>query len=518
MSKVAKATMILMIATMLSKVLGFIRELVLASTYGASMYSDAYIIAMNIPMVIFSVIGTTLGTVFIPMYFDVKNNYGSKKALDYTNNVFNIIIIICIILGIVGLIFTKSLVKLFAIGLEGQMLNITIDFTRITIVGIVFTGLSYIMTAYLQINSNFTIPGLITIPKNIAVIISIILSNIYCNPYIMVWGTLVGTALEFLFQYPFVLKFGYRYKLYVNINDEHIIKTLKLICPVLLGVAVNQINALVDRNLASTLAEGSISALNYANRLNSFIMALFISTISAVIYPTLSKISNKESNEGFVESVVNSMNYVILLIMPISVGAIVLSNPIVEILFERGAFDSNDTRITAIALSMYSIGMVSFGLREILGKVFYSLQDTRTPMINGTITMAMNVILNIILIRYFKVSGLALATSISSIICIILLFKKLNDKIEHFNQNNIRITMIKSMLSSIIMGLITYFSYDFMNNVLNMVNFSEILSLIISIVLGIFTYGVLLIILKVNEISTILEIIKNKKYKKVLIK
>ena len=181
MSKLAKATLGLMIATIIAKVLGFTRELVLASSYGASMYSDAYLTAMNIPLVIFTIIGTTLGTVLIPMYFEINSGIGEDEALKFINNVFNIVILLCILLTIVGFIFTEQLVTVFAIGFEGKTLKIAIDFTRITIIGIVFTGLSYIMTSYLQIKNNFTVPGLISVPKNIIIITSIILSVKY-NP------------------------------------------------------------------------------------------------------------------------------------------------------------------------------------------------------------------------------------------------------------------------------------------------------------------------------------------------
>lgn len=225
MSKVAKATIGLMLATAIAKGLGFGRELVLASSYGVSMYSDAYLTAMNIPVVIFAIIGITLATVLIPLYFEVNNELGEINALKFTNNVFNIVIVLCILLAIIGVVFTEQLVKIFAVGFEGETLNIAIHFTRITIMSIVFTGLSYIMTAYLQIKNNFTIPGLASVPKNIIIIVSIILSVKY-NPYIMIWGTLIGIATEFIFQLPFAIKSGYKYQPYINIKDKYIKKCL----------------------------------------------------------------------------------------------------------------------------------------------------------------------------------------------------------------------------------------------------------------------------------------------------
>ena len=509
MSKVAKATIGLMIATVIAKVLGFGRELVLASSYGASMYSDAYITAMNIPTVLFTTIGSTLGTVLIPMYFEVNSDLGEKKALNFTNNVFNIVIAICIVLAILGFIFTEQLVKVFAIGFEGKTLKVAIDFTRITIIGIVFTGLSYVMTAYLQIKNNFMVPGLISVPKNIIIITSIILSVKY-NPYIMIWGTLIGVATEFLFQLPFAIKSGYKYQPYINIKDKYIKKMSWLIGPVLIGVAVNQINTMIDRTLASTLVEGSISALNYANKLNGFVMAMFITSVASVIYPMLSKLSSEDNKEKFTSSVVQSINSVILLVIPISVGAIVLATPIVKLLFQRGEFDDRATSMTAIALIMYSIGMVAFGLRDILGKVFYALQDTKTPMINGAMAMIMNIVLNIILVKYLQLAGLALATSISAIVCIFLLFGSLKKKIGYFGEDKIIKTMIKSILSAIVMGVVTYFAYNMLSNLLGIGFIKEAVSLVVSVGIGAITYAILVVVLNVEEVNIITSMMKKK--------
>lgn len=505
MSKVAKATIGLMLVTIISKILGFVRELVLASSYGTSMYSDAYLIAMNIPTVIFAIIGGTLGTVIIPMYFELDNNLGKNKSLDFINNVFNIVIVICTVLALLGFIFTEQLVKVFAIGFEGESLKVTIDFTRITIIGIVFTGLSYVMTSYLQIKNNFTVPGLITFPKNIIIILMILLSIKY-DPYIMIWGALIGTCTEFLLQVPFAIKCGYKYKLYIDIKDEHIKKSIYLIGPVLIGVGVHQINTMIDRTLASTLVEGSISALNYANKLNGFVMALFITSVASVIYPMLSKLSSANNKERFIESVVKSINSVIVLVIPISVGAIVLARPIVKLLFERGAFNADDTSMTSIALIMYSIGMLGVGLRTILGKVFYSLQDTKTPMINGAITMVMNIILNLILVKYLQLAGLALATSISATLCVILLFKSLKSKIGYYGQDKIIKVTVKSITSATFMGIITYFLYTLLSNKLH----SELISLSLSILSGAMIYGVIIVLLKVEEVSIVIDIIKKR--------
>ena len=233
--------------------------------------------------------------------------------------------------------------------------------------------MNYIVMAFLQVKENFTIPGLMSVPNNIIVIITILISA-KVNPYLLPWGAAIAIASQVLFQLPFAIKKGFRYRPNVNLKDEHLKKMLWLIGPVLIGVAVNQVSVVVDRSIASTLVEGSISALNYANRLNQFVMGMFIVSISSVIYPMLSKLSTENNKEKFNQSIVTACNTIILLVIPITIGAIILAEPIVKLLFQRGEFDARATQMTGIALQFFSIGLIGFGLRDILGKVFYSLK------------------------------------------------------------------------------------------------------------------------------------------------
>ena len=234
---------------------------------------------------------------------EVHSEEGEVVSLKFINNVFNLVILACIVLSVLGFVFTEQIVKMFAVGYEGEALTVAINFTRITILGIVFTGLSYVMTSYLQIKNDFVMPGLSSVSKNIIIIVATILSMKY-GPYLMIWGTLVGMASEFLFQLHFAIKRGYKYLPIIDVKDEYIKKMAWLTGPVLIGVAINQVNTLVDRTLASTLP----------------------------------------------------------------VGTIVLSKPIVRVLFERGAFDERGTYLTALALAMYSIGMVA---SVVMGAVAY---------------------------------------------------------------------------------------------------------------------------------------------------
>lgn len=509
MNNIAKSTIVLMSVTMISKLLGFGREIALTTGYGATSQADAYITASGIPMVIFAAIGSALATVFIPLYLEVKNKDGEGKSLAFANNVFNIVIIISLIVSIIGFVFAEPLVKLFAMNFSGQKLQLSVSLTRIMIFGVIFIGLSNIMTSWLQIKNNFIIPGITGLPYNIIIIISIFIS-LKLDIRILAIGTLIATMSQFIMQVPYAYKTGYKYKLSINLKDEYLRKMIILIIPVFIGVAVNQVNAVVDRSLASTLGDGIITVLNSANRLNTFVIGLFISTLAAVIYPTLSKLSNDENKTDFIESIKSSINSVVLLIIPISIGAIVLSKPVVSLIFERGAFDSEATNMTAIALSFYSIGMIGFALREILSRIFYALQDTRTPMINGALSMILNVILNLMLIKFMGYAGLAFATSMSAIICIILMFISLKKKLGYFGLENIISTITKSTIAAIIMGIACSIVYKFISSIIIGGFVLNAISLFITIVCGAIIYGILLLIFKVKEVYNMYEYVKSK--------
>ncbi|CEN79448.1 murein biosynthesis integral membrane protein MurJ [Paraclostridium sordellii] len=511
MSKVAKAAVGLMAATLIAKILGFGRELALASAYGAGGTSDAFLVAMNIPAVIFSAIGTSLGTAFIPLYCDVDAKIGKKASLKFTNNVLNIVVLMCLIVSVIGVVFTGPIVKLFAVGFEGKTLADAIYFTRVLILGMGFLGISYIMMAFLQVKGNFVIPGLMSVPYNMLIIVSIF-ASVAINPNILPWGTLVGLSLQFIFQYPFARKNGFRYKPTIDLKDPYLKRMIWLIGPVLIGVAVTQVNAIVDRTIASTLVAGSISALNYATKLNQFVMGMFIVSISSVIYPMLSKLSTENNKKKFKQSIVTSINVVILIIIPISVGAIILAHPIVKLLFQRGEFDARATEMTAIALIFYSVGMLGFGLRDILGKIFYSLQDTKTPMINGIIAMVLNIVLNLAFVKFtnMQLGGLAFATSISSLVTIGLLSVSLRKKIGAFGGKKIISVLIKSIISALLMALVTKFTYNLIDGILSAGFIQDAIKLGVSVGLGAIVYGVSIIIFRVNEVRLLYQMLAGK--------
>lgn len=502
-----KTAILLMIIMMMSKVIGFARELVLSYFYGASNISDIYLISLSIPVTIFGFVATGISTGYIPMYSNIEEEQGTIEANKYTNNLINILMIICTTLVFFSLMFTEDIVRVFASGFEGETFKLAVQFTRISLFGMYFTGLISIFGGFLQLKGNYLIPALIGFPMNFIIILSILIS-FKTSIFVIAVGSLLATISQLIFILPFVRKKGYKYIKTVNIRDKYIKKMANIALPVIVGASVNQINTLVDKTLASSIAVGGISALNYAGKLSDSILGLFVSTVATVIYPTMSKMVAKSNIDGLKQTINEAINSTNLLVMPATIGMMIFSEQLVKLLFDRGAFTEEALIMTTGALFYYTIGTIGYGLRQILYRVFYSLQDTKTPMINASISVILNIVLNVMLSKFMGISGLALATSISAVFCTLLLFISLRRKIGPFGIKQISTSFIKILFASLIMGFLAKVSFNYL-----IISLSQNFSLLISIGIGIISYFVIIYFMKIEEVDLMIEAIRNRLFK-----
>lgn len=503
-SKVAKSALILMVATLLSKVLGFARDLVLASMYGAGVVSDAYLMALSIPTILF--LGSfcvAIQNTFMPLFTEVDKEKGREESLKFSSNVINIIMILSLVITGMGIVFAKPLVKIFAMGFAGETLDLTVQFTRIMLLSIGVVCITYIVKAYLEIHDNFLATGLMPLPYNIVIIFTIIFSK-KLGLNTLAYGTVLAFLAQFLVLLPSALKKGFKYQPKINVKDENIKKMALLIVPVLVGASVTQVNSLIDKNLASTLAEGAISSLNYGYKLNIFVMGMFVASITSVLYPLFSRLSIENNMNKLKETLATSINTVILILVPISIGAFILAEPIIKLLFERGEFTSKDTIITGQVLACYAIGMLASGIRDILVRVYYSLQDTKTPMKNSILCVLFNLVFNLILIKYLETPGLALATSISANLAVVFLTINLRKKIGRLNGKTMIVTLIKTGLSGLVMAIGVVFAHS------KLVAISSTLALVASVGVGAIIYTVMVFILKVDACDYVLDTLRKK--------
>lgn len=499
-----KTVLLLMLIAVCSKLLGFARDIILSYYYGASGISDAYIISITIPTIIFSFIGTGIATSYIPIYSSIIKEKGSLAADRFTNNIINIIIILCTFILIISLIFTTPIVKLFASGFQGSTLDLAIDFTRIGIVGVYFYGLIYIFNGYLQLKDNYLGPALRGIPLNLCIIASVILSANY-GTSILAIGSVVAVIVQLFFLIPLAYKKGFKYNIVLDFKDEHVKKMIFLSIPVIIGVSVNQINVLVDRTIASQIALGGISALTYATRLTQFIQGIFVESIATVLYPKISKMASEKNWDSLKKHLLEAICGINLLVIPSIVGTMIFSEPIVKLLFGRGAFNTHDALMTSNALFYFSLGMIGFGLREVLARAFYAMHDTKTPLINAAIALVINIILNIVLSKYMGLGGLALATSISSIICTALLFTSLRKKMGSLKIGSAFYSILKIIAVSLIMGIVSKIAYNLL-----ILSFIPITALFIAILVALIIYLSLISFMKINEVNIIIASLRKK--------
>ncbi|MBO1266316.1 murein biosynthesis integral membrane protein MurJ [Proteiniclasticum sp. SCR006] len=495
---------IIMIITVFTKLIGFGREIALTYFFGASATSDVYLIAQTIPTTIFALVGTGLATTFIPIYHKVQKENGEEEAHRFSSNIMNSVVILSVLIIVLVLVFTPQVVMLFASGFTGETMEMAIRFTRISIFGIAFSGMIYILNAYLQLKDNFTIPALISLPMNMVIIFSFYLAD-QLNDVILAYGLVASVLIQLIFILPSVIRNRFHYKMVLDAKDVYLKEMMILAVPIIIGTSVNQLNVLVDKNIASNVAVGGISALNYANRLNTFIQGLFVAPVVTVIYPSLSKQVLSRDFSGLKKVINESIVYISLLIIPATVGAMVLARPIIDLLFLRGQFDEAAAEMTAQALFFYALGMIAFGLREVFSRVFYAYKDTKTPTYNAMIGVSLNIVLNLILSRFLGIGGLALGTSISAAVTTYLLVRSLRKKMVHFGLRDTMRKIVKITFASLVMGAAAYGLMEILSS-----QMSSNLSLTISILLSGALYFVLILSLRIDEVRNVMRLFREK--------
>lgn len=455
-----KKTIQLIFFAFVAKGLGFVREMVLANYYGTNYVSDVFVVVQNIPAVIFAMFGTAVTTGFIPLYSELKVKEGKTEAHKFMNNVFNIFFLVAIILTILGIIFSKQLVSIFAGGFCGKTYELCNEFAKIIMPSSVAIILVYVYNAYLQTEGYFNQNSLMNVPYNCIQIVFIIFAFYIKNVYMLAIGILLSSFGQ-LFYLKFLMRKRTRFKHEMNIkfNDPTIIKMLILVGPVFISTIINQLNTIIDRSLASGLIEGSASALNYANEVTNIVTQVIILSLTTILYPKLTELyaRNSDMKNEFTE---NYIHIVSLLVFPLAAIIFVLSKEIVQILFGRGAFTGETVLFVSRALKVYALGIAGASFRDVLNKVFYAMKNTVIPMINGGLAVCMNIILNLLLINKFKYLGLAAATTVAATICTVLLLVQLMKKNKELRLEIIIRIISKDIFATIIMFVVLQCIYN----------------------------------------------------------
>lgn len=490
-----KNAFLLLIFLIISKFLGIIRESFLFFYYETSLYADAYNTAASIPNVIFAFIAAGLVSTFIPIYSQIIQKEGEKRAHKYLDNILSLVFVSTVILTGFGLIFTEELVRLFARGFTGEIFTVTVNFLRITLFAMMANGVLSIFNGYQQYNGRFLVAPVGGFIMNFVVITSIIVSA-KTSPIVMAYGLVLAAFLQVIFTYIIArLKSDYRFKPGVDLKDRYLKPMVIMALPIIFGSSISQINSVVDRTIASGLGTGAISTLNYATKISYAVYGLFVSSITTVMYPTIIRQAAKGDMDGMKTTVVKILNTISIIMVPATIGMIVLSNPIVNLFYGYGQFDPQTISEISSVLIFSSIGLVGMSLKDVMIRAFYSLHDSMTPVYSGVIGVAVNIGLNLILAPVMGIAGLALATSISAIVSFVVLYIGLNRKINGIPMANLFITFIKISFASLIMGVFAYFGFE----LLSRINISTKIALFVSVGIAGIVYAVILYFSKIEE-------------------
>jgi len=454
---IARATVIVMIGAILSKLLGFGREVALAAVFGAKAATDAYLVAMIVPAVFFGIVGSAITTVGIPVYSEYLHQPEKKEEfLSLIWSSLHIMTLVLAIFVLMGLPLAPWLVKILAPGFSPGQAAITTELAKIMLPMIILMGMAGWAQGVLNSCQHFTVPALMGVPYNIVMIGGILLAGIFAGIKGVAWATILATATQFFIQVPALYRQGFSYKLELNWRHPALRKMFFLIGPVAIGLGANQLNVIVDRLMASGLVEGSISALGFAQRVLSFVQGLFAIPLITVLYPFLTERKALNDPVGFQKVLDRGLTHLAFIVLPLSIGLIVMRFDIIQFIFERGAFDRHGTQMTAIALLFYGLGIVFLVWRDLMDRAFYALQDTVTPMWTGLAAVVVNVVLNLLLVRYFAHGGLALASSIAAGVACLLLFLTLHSRFGYRGSRALFSEIARITAAALFMGAVVW--------------------------------------------------------------
>ena len=475
------------------KIFGFAKNLLFSFFYGTTYVSDAFNIALTIPDTIFSLLGNGVSSSFIPISKEKEN----KNSLNVLCSGYILLLTLLLLIAVILCYpFIKNLVLLFAPGFNSETLELSSVIVRISIISVIFQGLSCILTSFLQTNSVFSECEFSCILLNVFQCLGIIFAAKTKNIYLGV-GILLGNISQFLFLL-FVSKKN-NFKFVFRILDKDLTKKIIVLSlPIVLGASANRLNIVIDKAIASTLSVGGISSLSYADSILLFIKTIFATSMISVFFPRISEVAL--SDVKCASNILGDyIERIVFYTIPISIGGFALSNNIISIVFMRGAFTAEACELTSMCFSFYIIGLSFYSLRDLFVKYCYARKDTKTPTINMLIGVALNIGLNFILSRFLGVAGLALATSVSALIILLLLIISLRKNVVWSEMKLSLINVFKIIFSSLIM----FISIVLISRLHIFDSLSMLFQLLIKLIIGFTIYLLSLLVFKTYTIRNL---------------
>lgn len=462
-NKIAVATLVMAAATTLSRFAGLARDVVVARLFGAGFATDAFFMAFTIPNLLRRFFGEgSLTAAFVPTFSEVYHQHGEKEAQQLANRCVTLLLIVMLLVVTLGIICSPWIVQGIGYGfsqVEGKLL-LTDQLNRVMFPYIGLVSLLALVTGILNVHGHFFLPSLSPLFLNLTMILSALsLGTLFDQPvFALAVGVLVGGVVQLLLQFPVLLRYRIRIKLdFAFRNDEQLQRIVSLMLPGIAGVAIYQINVIVSRLLASFLPEGSVSYLYYAQRLFEFPQGIFIVSLAQAALPMMSRQIASADQQGMRESLQFAMRLITIVCLPAILGLILCATPVYSLFFLGGEFGLSEMRNTAMALVCYAPGLLFVGYSRIAAQTFYALKDTRTPVLVSFWTLLVNLLLGLVLMRFFQHLGLAVALTLASMFNAGLLLWLLRNRVGSLIRVSLLTPLIKVIPACLVMGAVVYF-------------------------------------------------------------
>ncbi|KKR03576.1 MAG: Integral membrane protein MviN [Parcubacteria group bacterium GW2011_GWF2_39_13b] len=546
---ITSAAILLGAASLISRILGLLRDRILAGKFGAGDELDIYFAAFRIPDLIYNllVVGA-LTAGFIPVFAaywnkekkqivdfssppQMRGGQGGVLKIDNTspssssteegrnnneawhlaNGVLNLIVLGLIIVCGLTAVFARQIVPLIAPGFNPQKIEMTINLTRLIFLSPIFLGISGVFSGILQSFKNFLAFALAPIFYNLGIIFGAIFLTKYFGIYGLGLGVVLGAFLHMLIQIPPAIACGFRYRVTFDFFHEGIIKIIKLMVPRAISLGISQLNFVALTFVASSLAAGSIAIFNFAYNIYTLPFGIIAVSYAVAVFPSLTEAAVKKDWQDYAKNFSSTFRQILFFIIPASIFLVVLRAQIVRVILGSGKFDWQDTILTIQSLQYLAIGLFADSLVLLMMRGFFAIENTKTPAIISLIGTIIRLFSAIILVKYFSVAGLALGYAIGSIACMILLWIFLEERVGDLGQNEIIAAGFKILLSSAVAGLAAYGSLYLIAPLVDMKTFIGIfIQGLFAGLIGVAAYIIFGLLMKSQEMFSFWQAIANR--------
>lgn len=412
---------LIMVITLAGKVLGLVRDMMLGHNFATGMESTAFQVASRIPRTFFDAIfASSISASFIPVFSDRMERNGRDDAFRLTHSFFTWAGLLTALFSLLGIAFAEPIVGLLADGFDQETAALCASLLRILFPTVFFTGIAFSVVGLLQSMGEFYIPAAMSVASNGIIILYYLFFCRRFGIYGLAWAFLIGWAAQVLIQMPWLHKNGLRYR--PRFWHPGLKQIGLLMLPVMVATWIQPVNQLISTRFATHLFSGAgASAMDYANTLYTMISGILVLSITNVIFPEMSRLSTGGKNAELGALIGSSLRGMLFLLLPMMAGLVLLAEPLVRLLYEWKSWDSFSTEITSRALIFMSLGMVGYGVQNVLSRAFYAEQDGKTPLISGAISIGVNLVLCLLLTDRLDVAGLGLATAVSATVSAIVL-------------------------------------------------------------------------------------------------